>query len=287
MGVYATAKQFGLPACAGSLAVCISHPLELTKVRLQLDNELVARGQPGRYRGWRHCVATSWRAGGVGNLWSGLSFGVAREFVFNCVRIGSFEPVLAAVGHPMLAGFTCGALGGCCANPVEILKVRFQSLGGVTGHQHGQFRADGFARALRNMVRDEGGWRGATNGLGVSTLRGMLGPGTQLPAYYELKRRAGAAGYDVASPAVHVPCSALSAGVSILACNPADVTRTRVYNQPPDGARYANALDAAKKILQTEGPAGFYKGALSHYLRLGPHMVLVFVILEQLRLRAP
>ena len=27
-----------------------------------------------------------------------------------------------------------------------------------------------------------------------------------------------------------------------------------------------------------------YKGALTHYLRLGPHMVLVFGILEQLKL---
>ena len=126
-----------------------------------------------------------------------------------------------------------------------------------------------------------------TRGLGISTLRGMLGPGTQLPAYYELKKRAGALGYDVDSPVVHVPCSAISAGVSILCCNPADVTRTRVYNQPTDGARYANALDAARKILATEGPLGFYKGAGSHYLRLGPHMVLVFVILEQLRLFVP
>ena len=49
----------------------------------------------------------------------------------------------------------------------------------------------------------------------------------------------------------------------------------------------ANALDAARKILATEGPLGFYKGAGSHYLRLGPHMVLVFVILEQLRLFVP
>ena len=286
MSSYATAKQFGLPAVAGSMAVCVSHPLELTKVRLQLDNELVARGAAGRYEGWLHCVRSSWRAGGVANLWSGLSFGVAREFVFNCVRIGAFEPVLGAVGHPMVAGFTCGALGGCCANPIEVLKVRYQALGGITGHQHTRFSSVGFSGALRSMVADEG-WRAATKGLGVSTLRGVLGPGTQLPAYYELKRRCGQAGLDVNSPAVHGPCSAASAAVSIFFCNPADVTRTRVYNQPADGARYASSVDAARKILATEGAAGFYKGAGSHFLRLGPHMVLVFVILEQLRLVAP
>ena len=47
------------------------------------------------------------------------------------------------------------------------------------------------------------------------------------------------------------------------------------------------AFDAFRKILAAEGPTAFYKGAGSHFLRLGPHMVLVFVILEQLRLVAP
>jgi len=59
------------------------------------------------------------------------------------------------------------------------------------------------------------------------------------------------------------------------------------YNQPVDGARrYRNAADAAAKILRTEGPMGFYKGALTHYMRLGPHIVLVFTILERLRMLA-
>ncbi|EGB11889.1 mitochondrial oxoglutarate transporter [Aureococcus anophagefferens] len=286
MNAYATLKQFGLPAVAGSLAVCVSHPLELTKVRLQLDNELQARGSAGRYGGWLDCVRESWRAGGVGNLWSGLRFGVAREFAFNCARIGSFEPALAVVGHPMAAGFLCGSLGGCVANPVEVLKVRFQALGGATGHQHAAFSNAGFWASLRRLVADEG-WRACAKGLGVSTLRGALGPGTQLPAYYELKRRCAAAGLDADSPAVHGCCSAASAGVSIAFCNPADVVRTRVYNGPAGNARYADAVDAFRKILAAEGPTAFYKGAGSHFLRLGPHMVLVFVILEQLRLVAP
>ncbi|KAK7254796.1 mitochondrial oxoglutarate transporter [Aureococcus anophagefferens] len=198
MNAYATLKQFGLPAVAGSLAVCVSHPLELTK---------------------------SWRAGGVGNLWSGLRFGVAREFAFNCARIGSFEPALAVVGHPMAAGFLCGSLGGCVANPVEVLKVRFQALGGATGHQHAAFSNAGFWASLRRLVADEG-WR-ASPRASACRRSAALGPGTQLPAYYELKRRCAAAGLDADSPAVHGCCSAASAGVSIAFCNPADVVRTQ------------------------------------------------------------
>jgi len=144
----------------------------------------------------------------------------------------------------MLAGFCSGALGGCAANPIEVLKVRYQALGGLTGHQHAQFRGDGFFSALSSMFRKEGP-RAAFTGIGISTLRGILGPGTQLPAheaartrldarrasmprYYQLKKTCGSAGLNVDSSAVHGACSALSAGASILFCNPADVVRTRL-----------------------------------------------------------
>jgi hypothetical protein len=36
-------------------------------------------------------------------------------------------------------------------------------------------------------------------------------------------------------------------------------------------------------IASGEGVGSFYKGALTHFLRLGPHMVLVFAILEQMK----
>ena len=138
------AENMALPAAAGGLAVCFSHPLELTKVRLQLDNELASRGTPRQYAGWIDCVAQNWRSSGVRGLQRGLSLGITREVCFNAVRIGLYEPVLGAmVGERapsprerMAAGFTCGALGGCCVNPIEVLKVRMQAQGGLTGHQH-------------------------------------------------------------------------------------------------------------------------------------------------------
>ena len=124
--MYATLRQFGLPAVAGSTAVLASHPLELVKSRLQLDNELRARGATSQYSGWLDCVQTSWARGGARDLWRGVQFGVAREFVFNAARIGSFDffKVLLADFPPIFAGFCSGALGGCVANPVEVLKVR-------------------------------------------------------------------------------------------------------------------------------------------------------------------
>ena len=144
----------GMPALAGGIAVCFSHPLELTKVRLQLDNERGLRGEPRMYKGWIDCFAQNFRTGGLRGLQRGLSLGITREVAFNAVRIGLLETVTetvhtAAIGlglakadappsptERLVSGLTCGALGGCCVNPVEVLKTRFQASGGLTGFQH-------------------------------------------------------------------------------------------------------------------------------------------------------
>ena len=280
------AENMALPAAAGGLAVCFSHPLELTKVRLQLDNELASRGTPRQYAGWIDCVAQNWRSSGVRGLQRGLSLGITREVCFNAVRIGLYEPVLGLmVGERapsprerMAAGFTCGALGGCCVNPIEVLKVRMQAQGGLTGHQHAI--ANPIA-GLMALVRDEG-FAGCVRGIGTSTLRGILGPGSQLIAYNELKAAAVERGADAKAVTTHVGCALASAVVSVACVNPTDVVRTRVYNAPADRP-YASGVDAALQLVRTEGPLAFYKGSVTHFLRLGPHMVLVFGILEQFK----
>ena len=287
--------MLGMPAAAGGLAVCFSHPLELTKVRLQLDNERAASGTPRMYKGWIDCVMQNFKADGVSGLQRGLSLGITREICFNAVRIGMLEPVTdvvhagaSAVGmakkesppggsERLAAGLTCGALGGCCVNPIEILKTRFQAFGGLTGFQH---QYQGPISALIELFRAEG-IGGAFTGVAVSTLRGLLGPGSQIFAYGELKREVVQRGADGGAVLTHIGCALASAAVSVACVNPVDVVRTRLYNAPP--GRYASGVEAGLALAQTEGLLAFYKGALTHYLRLGPHMVLVFGFLEQMK----
>ena len=282
------AEQLGAPAAAGGIAVCFSHPLELTKVRLQLDNERASRGTPRMYPGgWLDCFLQNWRADGIRGLQRGLSLGIMREVCFNAVRIGLLEPVTEGVhaaasrsglaeqtappgpAERTLAGLTCGALGGCCVNPIEVIKTRMQAFGGLTGFQH---KYTGPLSALSDLARTEGA-AGLFRGVGTSTLRGILGPGSQIVAYGEIKKAAIESGVDGSRASTHVVCALLSAVVSVACVNPVDVTRTRLYNAPP--GRYRGGLDAALALSSTEGPLAFYKGAVTHFLRLGPHMILV------------
>jgi solute carrier family 25 protein 34/35 len=73
-----------------------------------------------------------------------------------------------------------------------------------------------------------------------------------------------------------------------LAMNPFDVASTRMYNQKTDtnknvGALYRNGFDCIRKIIRVEGLSALYKGFQAHYLRIGPHTILTFVFLEQLK----
>ncbi len=287
------AKDILLPATSGSIAVCFTHPLELTKSRLQLDNERVARGTARAYSGFVDCIAKNARSEGMRGLQRGLSLGITREFFFNGARIGMYGPALDMVrsargrGGPDAppptpterwhASLVCGALGAAIVNPLEVLKVRMQVQGGATGYQHPY---EGVVAAVRSLIRDEGA-AGCWRGVSISTVRGVLGPGSQLFAYNELKQKMVDAGASATAFSTHVTCALFSAGVSVACVNPIDVVRTRLYNAPEGW--YAGGLDAAAQLVRGEGPLAFYKGALAGYLRLGPHMVLVFGILERLK----
>lgn len=252
--------EMALPAAAGGLAVCFSHPLELTKIRLQLDQERAAAGTPRAYKGWADCIASNWRSDGLRGLQRGLSLGIGREVVFNAVRIGLYNPVLAlahgsgsgaggtAPSGPekMASGMLCGALGGCCVNPIEVLKCRFQSGGGLTGHQHNY---SSVPEAVAAFARDEG-LAGCVKGLGTSTLRGMIGPGSQIVAYGEMKAAAAARGANADSAATHVVCALGSAAVSVAIVNP---VRRAIRALASFGARGWHVLGAAPGFRLTAG----------------------------------
>lgn len=87
-------KQILLPSLAGSTAVCFTHPMDLTKIRLQLDNEMAKKGSPRAYKGIFHCLQHNWTNDGIRGLQRGLSFGIVREFLFTGCRIGLYDVAL-------------------------------------------------------------------------------------------------------------------------------------------------------------------------------------------------
>ncbi|KAI9150906.1 Mitochondrial oxaloacetate carrier protein [Blastocladiella emersonii ATCC 22665] len=203
---------------------------------------------------------------------------------------------------PVLSGFLCGIAAALLGSPLFLVKTRMQSystdprLMGV-GAQH-KYRHTG--HALAEVVR-EGGvmnlWRGVT----ASMMRTGVGSAVQLSSYDTIKDfllthdlfqsvdRATGERSPVFTEGVGLHfCASMITGLLVaVSMNPFDVVSTRLYNQKvlPDGtgALYRGPIDCFAKTLRAEGISALYKGLSAHYLRVGPHTILTFVFLEQVR----
>jgi dicarboxylate transporter 10 len=72
-------------------AACISHPLDLLKVRLQTSTTTAAAGGPKE--GILHLVGTSIRRDGFLSLYNGLSASLLRQGTYSTVRFGVYETI--------------------------------------------------------------------------------------------------------------------------------------------------------------------------------------------------
>ena len=62
---------------------------------------------------------------------------------------------------------------------------------------------------------------------------------------------------------------------------PLDVLKTRAMNAKPGEFKGAMGLIG---FTARQGPQAFFKGFIPAFVRLGPHTILTFIFLEQLRL---
>ena len=78
-------------------------------------------------------------------------------------------------------------------------------------------------------------------------------------------------------------CGAPAAVLAVLAAQPVDTVRTRLYNST---GVYSGALDAFLKIVAAEGPFALWKGTAAHMARYAPHGTLCFVFIDLLQRQA-
>ncbi|KAJ3038975.1 Mitochondrial oxaloacetate carrier protein [Rhizophlyctis rosea] len=257
-------------------------------------------------------LLTIYRNEGVWGIQKGLGPAYAYQILLNGTRLGSYEPIRDAIigglqsgfgatrdsilfPSMVLAGATSGILGAFIGSPVFLIKTRMQSYTATTtavGHQH-SYVTKGTLHALSYIYRHEG-IRGLWRGADAAMLRAGAGSAVQLSGYDSSKAILLKSGWfgdaekaqgDVK---VHFAASLLTSFFVCLAMNPFDVASTRMYNQRSaadgkQGSLYKNGLDCIMKTVRTEGPAALYKGFTAAYLRIGPHTVIMFVFLEQLK----
>lgn len=262
-----------------------SHPLDLVKVRLQLQGEQGGERRLGPVEMGRSIV----RADGVRGLFGGLTASLLRQAVYSSVRFGAYDSVKEALGEEpgvrelslaekVGAGLLAGAVGAAVANPCDVALVRMQADGKLPAEARRNYR--NVFHGLATIGREEG-VAALWNGCAPTVVRAMIVTASQFAAYDQIKETMVARGAPD-STATHLT-SAFAAGfVASCTSTPADVIKTRMMNSAP--GQYSGPLQCTVETVRNEGPMALYKGFVPTFVRQAPYLVVMFITLEQLKL---
>ncbi|KAG8227369.1 hypothetical protein J437_LFUL000377 [Ladona fulva] len=223
---------------------------------------------------------------GVLALYNGLSASLCRQLTYSTTRFGIYEVAKQTVSpsgepipfhHRIAMASLAGACGGFVGTPADMVNVRMQNDIKLPADMRRNYKHafDGLIRVYR-----EEGVRRLFAGASTATSRAVLMTVGQLSFYDQVKEFLLATGMFHDNPTTHFLSSLTAGAVATTLTQPLDVLKTRSMNAKPGEFRGMWHLITYTAKL---GPLGFFKGYVPAFVRLGPHTVLTFIFLEQLR----
>ncbi|KAH9173820.1 dicarboxylic acid transporter [Lactarius sanguifluus] len=267
---------FWLGGVAATIAASITHPLDLTKVRLQ------ASGDKRMIQSIQKTVRTA----GVRGLFDGISGTWMRQMSYSLCRFWAYDEskkIVGATANPpawklALAGSMAGGIAGFVGNPGEIVMVRLQ--GDFAKAPEKRFNYKHCFDALFRMVREEGA-SSLARGLGPNVFRAVLMNASQLASYDFFKAELLKTAYFEDNIYCHFTASFAAGTVATTVCSPADVLKSRIMNASGPGS--SSTLGVIRQSMKAEGPGFMFKGWVPAWSRLQPTTILIFLTFEQLK----
>ncbi|XP_021743910.1 mitochondrial substrate carrier family protein ucpB-like isoform X2 [Chenopodium quinoa] len=175
--------HFGTSGVSVAIATTVTHPLDVLKVRLQM--QLV--GQRGPLTGLGHIFTQILNKEGFSALYLGLTPALTRSVLYGGLRLGLYEPskYVCEVAFEstnlfvkIVAGGFAGSFATAMTNPTEVLKVRLQMNSGTKVG----------AISLMRKIASEEGITALWKGVGPAMARAASLTASQLATYDESKR---------------------------------------------------------------------------------------------------
>jgi hypothetical protein len=172
------------------------------------------------------------------------------------------------------AAIAAGAIASFLANPLDLAKVRMQV----------SKKSVGLGGTLSLIIKEEG-FFALWNGVGPTCARAAFLTAGELVTNDEARTVLIGMG---CSGILLVFASAMCSGfVGVGLSNPFDVAKSRVMGQPigPDGKGklYSGMFDCFQKSIANEGIGSLMAGFFQNYTRKGPHVIIVFLCIEQMK----
>ncbi|KAK0719729.1 carrier protein YMC2 [Lasiosphaeris hirsuta] len=287
-----TYKGFVAGVFSGVAKLCVGHPFDTIKVRLQTNPNFTGPWQ---------CVTQTIRNEGIRGLYKGASPPLVGWMFMDSIALGSlnvyrrllrdnlFNPPwhplhdstrpLPSHGHG-LAGIMAGATVSFVAAPVEHIKARLQI-------QYAAKKTErlykGPLDCLAKIYRHHG-VAGVYHGLGATLL--FRSSFFFWWGSYDLFSRLLREETSLGAAAINFWAGGLSAQVFWIVSYPSDVVKQRIMTDPLGGGlndgvrRFPRWKDAAVAVYKEGGAKGFWRGFLPCFLRAFPANAMALVAFE-------
>lgn len=298
-----TIRKFLFGGISCMTAACVTNPIDVIKVRLQLQGidkntkstgiSSQLYGNDVKYKGFLRGVLQIIKDEGIHGLYKGLFASLLREGSYSTIRMGGYDVMKELLGahdpkhtplwKKIVAGATSGAVGAAIANPTDLVKVRMQAEGSLPVGQPRRYKntLDAFVKIFKSE-----GLAGLYKGVGPTTYRATLLTAAQLPSYDHSKH------FLLNNKIMkqdniytHFVASMIAGFNAAVITSPVDVIKSRIMNQHSSNSttHYTGTYDCFTKIVKNEGVLGLYKGFFPNWMRIGPHTIVTFLVYEELR----
>ena len=200
------------------------------------------------------------------------------EYLRDNTPIGRREDGTFPLYQSAICALVSGATGQFIASPTDFCKVQMQveGLRVITGKDRLYKGTFDCFRSLYIKYGFIGMWKGCI----PNVQRGALIQIGDLCAYDKAKHTIMNHTQLEDNWILHFASSSISGLVSTIMCNPCDVVKTRMMNEP---TKYRGTFHCFGSIIRNEGPMNLYKGFFPIWARLGPWSVIFYVTFEKLR----
>lgn len=284
---------------AGTIASCITNPLEVIKTQLQSSTvSKAAHGELATAAGHPIVVAQRiFAKNGILGFYKGLKptlIGIipARSIYFYSYQqakefLGKTILPEGSVGNALVSGFAAGIASNTLTNPIWMVKTRFQLLADSTAGQKAYLN---YGDAISTIMKEEG-IGGFYKGLSASYW-GCTEGAIQFLLYEKLKTRLlgienekraamGLPPTQKLSKQTYFFSAAFAKGAASIITYPHEVARTRLREQARDGIfKYKHMWQTIGLVAKEEGCRGLYAGMGVHLAKVVPNSAIMFLTYE-------
>ncbi|CAK5052960.1 unnamed protein product [Meloidogyne enterolobii] len=278
-------RQLVAGGTAGMIEVCLMHPLDLVKTRLQIGG--------GHYKGLLDCCRQIIRKEGPLGFYKGILPPILAETPKRATKFATFDQYksllealqefqIPSYARLSLAGLMSGITEAFVICPFEAVKVRLQSEMNVSLTQQ-----KSAVTMAKEIIKTNGlGTNGLYLGLGATLWRHGVWNLFYFGLYHNLKtliistptQQSSSQTNSSGSVLLKLGLGFISGSIASIANIPFDVAKSP---QPKGKSRtYITTWQTISLIKREEGIAALYRGLLPKVMRLGPGGGIMLVVYE-------